>query len=252
MSNINGTNGTSGVLGAGYVDLSGSAVAGLSPDALLQYCSEQMNGLDSQINTLMQQQEAQLNQEQAVESVQTTLESFGSTGPTSQAQYQQCVTAFQQAISDLPPNDPVATQLQTQLSTMEGKYGTPGTPLTSDQQTELANAHAIAAEGANLGVPGAPPSEAGGDSAAFLQAQATIQSLQAQANGTFTAPSGTDWQGTTDNLSDLADNIKSNAQIQMLSLQDLVSQQQDAIEQATQMMTSEDNTLLDQAKAIGS
>jgi hypothetical protein len=249
MSNVSGTNGASGLVGAGYVDLGGSGAAGLSPDALLEYCSQQMNGLDSQINTLMQQQESQLNQEQAVQSVQTALESFGSTGPTSQAQYLQCVTAFQQAIADLPPNDPVAAQLQTQLSTMEGKYGTPGTPLTSEQQTELTNAQAVVAQGANLGVPGGPVS--GGDSAAFLAAQQTVSTLEAQQTGSFTQPSGTDWQGTTDALGNLADNIKSNAQIQMLSLQDLVSQQQDAIEQATQMMTSEDNTLLDQAKAIG-
>jgi hypothetical protein len=233
-------------------------VAGLSPDALLEYCSTQMNGLDSQINSLMKQQETQLNQEQAVQTVQSTLDGFGSTGPTTGAEMQQCVDAFNTAIKDLGPNDPVAGQLQTQLSAMEAKYGTPGT-LTDAQQTQLTSdantLSAVGPGGVALATSGFTTDNTvlpGGFTAGQVKAaQKDQQALQAQQAGSFQAPSGSDWTGTTDAASNLASNIKSNAQLQFLTLQDLVSQQQDAIEQATNMMSKEDNTLLDQAKAIG-
>jgi len=52
-------------------------------------------------------------------------------------------------------------------------------------------------------------------------------------------------------MGNLADSIKSNAEMQMLSLQDLVSQRQQVVELATGMMSKEDETLTDGAKAIG-
>jgi hypothetical protein len=242
-------------MGAGYVGL-GGAPAGFSPEALLDYCSEQLNGIDGQINTLMQQQYAQLNQEQAVENVDTTLESFGTTGPQNSTDYQTCINAFNTAIADLPPGDPVAAQLQQQLTTMEGKYGSPGTTLTAAQSTELQQDQNTIAETSplvtsglvqgNTVMPGGSPTPAQYEAA--KTDEANLQSIQ---NGTFNKPQNNDWQATTDSLKNLASNIQGNAQIQMLSLNSLVSQNQAAIEQATQMMTSEDNTLLDEAKGIG-
>ncbi len=64
-------------------------------------------------------------------------------------------------------------------------------------------------------------------------------------------PQNDDWQGTTQAVGNLSDDIKSGAEIQMLQLQDLVSQRQQAVEQATGMMTKENDTLDDAAKAIG-
>ena len=68
---------------------------------------------------------------------------------------------------------------------------------------------------------------------------------------TFNAPANNDWQGTTGALSNLSDNIKSDSEVQMLQLQDLVSERQQVVEQMTGMMTKEDQTLEDGAKAIG-
>jgi hypothetical protein len=229
MTTINGSssNGGVGVLGAGYATPLGSgSVAGLSPDALLEYCATQMNGLDDQINTLMGQQETQLSEQEAVESVQTTLEGFGTAGPTTATQMQTCIDSFNTAIAGLPPGDPAAAQLQIQLSAMEQQYGVPGSTYVSTLPTVSAMSP-------------------------FGNGVLTPQQTPQLTNGTFQKPSGNDWTGTTDALGNLASNIKSNAQLQFLSLQDKVSQQQDLVEQATNMMTKEAETLLDQAKAIG-
>ena len=229
MTTINGSSssGSVGVLGAGYATSLGSgSVAGLSPDALLEYCATQMNGLDDQINTLMGQQETQLTEQEAVESVQTTLEGFGTAGPQNATEMQTCIDAFNTAIAGLPQGDPVAAQLQIQLTAMEQKYGMPGTTYVSTN----------------------PPQSLGGLGIGVVTGVPTTPQLT---NGTFQKPSGNDWTGTTDDLGNLASNIKSNAQLQFLSLQDKVSQQQDLVEQSTNMMTKEGDTLLDQAKAIG-
>ena len=225
---------------------------GISPDALLEFCGMQLQGLDSQMDTMMNQQESQLHEQEAVQQVQTTLEQFGSNGPQNANDMQSCVNAFNTAIASLPPGDPVAAQLQTQCTQMESTYGyTAPTQLTSDQQTQLANAQAIVAQGA-------PPLSAPGSGVInpalgqFLTAQQTVSTLTAQQNGALNSkPANNQWQGTTDALGNLASDVKSNAEIQMLQLQDLVSQRQDVTEMTTQMMTTENNTLLDQAKAIG-
>lgn len=64
-------------------------------------------------------------------------------------------------------------------------------------------------------------------------------------------PANNDWQGTTDTLSNMADGIKSGAEIQMLQLQDLVSQRQQAVQLASGMMSTEDQTIESEVKNIG-
>jgi uncharacterized protein YgfB (UPF0149 family) len=220
---------------------------GVSPDALLEYCNMQLSGLDTQMDSLMNQQESQLHEQEAVQQVQTTLEQFGSNGPQNATDMATCVSAFQTAIASLPPGDPVAGQLQTQCTSMESTYGyTAGQSLSSSQQSQLSDAQAIVAKG---------PPDLMTDPAGYMQyqaAQLTVSSLNGVENGSLgKAPANNQWQGTTDALGNLASDIKSNAEIQMLQLQDLVSQRQQVTEMTTQMMTTEDNTLLDQAKAIG-
>jgi hypothetical protein len=232
MSSISGAgSNATGVLGTGYVNLGSAGMCGSSPDGLLEYCEMQTDSLNTQINSLMQQQYAQLNQEQAVESVQTALENFGSSGPQSATQYAQCIAAFNQGIADLPAGDPVAAQPQTQLATMEGQYGVPGT-LTTAQQTTLQADQGQASNPMAVG------------------AQETVNSLTTLQKGSFVQPTGSDWTATTDALSNLASNIKSNAQIQMLDLQDLLSQQQAALTLGTNMMQGQAQTTLGIVKNI--
>jgi hypothetical protein len=64
-------------------------------------------------------------------------------------------------------------------------------------------------------------------------------------------PQNDEWKGTTDALSTLIGDIKSGADIQMLQLQDLVSQRQQAVQLISGMMSKEDQTLEGLAKAIG-
>jgi hypothetical protein len=221
--------GITGTNGSGYVMANGTSLvdpAGVSPDALLEYCQMQLNGLDSQVDTMMNSQQQQLNEQEAVQQVQTTLESYGTTGPTTQQGMATCYNAFQQAEADLPAGDPMIQQLQAKCEAMCAQYKyTPPASMTGS------------------------PADAVAGYQALMQSEPTNQA----AFGTLNAPpANTDWQSTTDDISNLASDIKSNSEIQMLQLQDLVSQRQDVIEMSSQMMTSEDNTLLDQAKAIGS
>lgn len=241
-----------GVIGAPFTQGTTVNGQGLSPDALLAYCQAQMNGLDSQIDSLMSQQETQLNEQSAVQQVQTVLEGYGTLGPQSPQEMEKCVDAFNQAIASLPPDDPVVAQLKSQCSSMTSQYSyvAPQT-LTPDQQTQLANATTTVANG-----PAGPPPAGGGTTlvpaSMYQEAQQTKASLTSLQNGSLNNPSNNQWQANTDSLGNLASDIKSNSEMQMLKLQDLVSQRQDAIELSTQMMTSTDNTLMDEVKAIGS
>ena len=239
MSNVGSVSAPSYVTsGSNLVD-----PAGMSPDALLEYCGMQLNGLDSQIGTMMNQQQSQLSEQTAVQQVQTTLEGFGSNGPQSGADMQKCVDAFNTAISSLPPGDPIATQLQAQCTQMESQFGfTAPQTLTPAEQVDLTQAQATVAAG--------PLGTAGG-ALTWAAAQATVTQMTSIQNGNMSSPPANgQWQGTTDALGNLASDVKSNAEMQMLQLQDLVSQRQDVIEMSTNMMSTEDSALLDGAKAV--
>ena len=196
-------------------------VVGLSPEMLLEYCGSMLNGLNGQIDDLMNQQKAQINEQQVLGNLQTALGQITSP-PASQSDMDSCVSAYQTAINALPPGDPVATQLQEQLSTFQGKYMGAGT-VTSDGLKAALKADPLD--------PSKIASDAVTDSATY--------------------PSASQWAAITGQVGTVANNIQSGAKIQFLQLQDLCSQQQDAVEQATNMMSKEDQTLLDQAKAVG-
>lgn len=186
----------------------------VSPDALLEYCQTQLGGLDSQITDQFNMQNQLLQERTAVEHVQTVLESYGTDGPTDGGPgMQQCVTAFQSAIASLPSGDPVAGQLSTQLAALTSQY--------------------------NYSAGGQPVTDADGNP-----------------TGQLTGPSASnpqtgDWKGTTDALSNLVQDVSGSTDIDMLKLQDLVSQRQQAVELCSGIMTKEDDTLESQAKGIG-
>jgi hypothetical protein len=208
---MSNVSGVNGTSGVNYA-LDGGLTY-MSPDALLAYCQMQLGGLDEEIKTQMDSQQSQLNQRKAVEKVQTVLESFGTQGPQNTDDMQKCVDAFQGAIGSLPPGDPMRAELQNQCDAMTQKYGyNPGGQPNYDEE---------------LGYVGTTP--------AYLANK----------------PQNDEWKGTTDALGTLAGDIRSNAEIQMLTLQDLVSQRQQAVQLASGMMGKEDQTLESQAKAIG-
>jgi len=189
-------------------------MSNLSPDAMLDYCQIQLSGLDTQIDGDIKQQESQLRQREAVQQAQTALEQYGTTGPQNSADFQKCVAALDQAAASLPPGDPVAAQLETFKNNMSSQYGFDPSKVGQPQEVVL-NLFPI------------------GDA------------------GLTNKPQNNDWQGTTDALGNIADNIKSGAEIQMLQLQDLVSQRQQAVQLASGIMSKEDQTLEGIAKSIG-
>jgi hypothetical protein len=208
---------------------------GMSPEALLAFCQIQLGALDKEVNTQMKTQELELGQRTAVEQVQGTLESFGDQGPQSAQDVQTCVDAFNTAIDQLRaknPNDPIAAELETKCQSLVHKFNfqvvkEAGTP-TVDSGLE-----------ANEGV--------------LVQMRPTgLYSTPAHDELQWSGPLASgDWKGITDDMSNVVNDIKSNAEIQMLKLQDLVSHRQQVVELVTGMMGKEDQALEDGAKAIG-
>ncbi len=236
--------GTSGVGYPGDGSLPGTTV--MSPDSLLAYCQIQLGDLDDQVTTQMNAQQLSLAERTAVQNVETTLESFGDQGPTNGDQMHTCVVAIQNAINQLPAGDPVAAQLAAQGQTMVTDYGY--------QEIDTAAPQAAAVTAIN-GALQTSAAIAAAVPAPFTPTQSLLTPLSVP-SPTVTydlskPPANNDWKATTDAVGNLADNIKSNAEMQMLTLQDLVSQRQQVVELATGMMSKEDETLTDGAKAIG-
>jgi hypothetical protein len=234
--------GSSAVGYAGDGGLPGTTV--MSPDALLAYCQIQLSNLDDQVTNQMDTQQLDLAERTAVQNVETTLESFGDQGPTTGDQMHTCVEAFQNAINQLPPGDPVAAQLLAQGQQMAQQYGYQVLTATPIHTPAAAAVTASAASSAtpSASIPAVPTPSVTAPAAATNSTQ--IYNL-------LHPPATGDWKGTTDAVSNLADDINSNAEMQMLTLQDLVSQRQQVVELATGMMSKEDETLTDGAKAIG-
>lgn len=133
MSNVsmNGSSGAAGVAAAGQF-----TAAGMSPDELLEYCQMQLGGLDTEMTQQMNQQSLELQEREAVESAETTLEGFGTTGPQTPQDFQKCEDAINQAAANLPPGDPVAAQLTQFGQNIASKYGyTPPQTMTSAQHS---------------------------------------------------------------------------------------------------------------------
>jgi hypothetical protein len=240
MSNVGGVSGSSNVYGVSQLDVTG----GMSPDALLSYCQMQMDSLNGQIGGLMQQMQQQTNDEQTVKSLQSQLEQFGSNGPGSTDEMQKAYNDYQQAINSMPQGDPTRDALQQACTNMCNAYGfTPAQPLTADQQQQLQQLQTFVSTCKTAFLtPTGFQNEA--------NAQAQIGTLLAQQNGSgpTTKPDSTSWQGTTDAVGSIASTINSNAQMQMLEMQNLASQQQNATELSIQLLQKADSTLLDIAK----
>jgi hypothetical protein len=241
MSTMNGIEGTASALPNAGFD---AGTATLSADALLAYCQAQLGSLDGQINDQINAQNTALSERKAVQSAQGVLAQFGTAGPQNIDDMKSCVQAIDHAISLLPAGDPVAAQLVNFREKMCSDYGYQAPrALTGEEEQQLISAQA--ANETSLATFGVPSGFA----------QPTIDHLnQVQTTGFFIKPPRADdkqWPGTTDALANIASDVQSGAEIQMLHLQDLVSQRQQAVQLCSGMMSKTDQTLEDQAKAIG-
>lgn len=243
MTDLNAVNGGSpaGSTPAGL----DSGMTSMSPETLLAYCQMQLGDLDTQISDQMTTQKTALREREAVESVQTVLQQFGTAGPTTVTQMQTCLDAVDSALARIAPGDQAATELTAFRQTMVTDYNyQPAGDPSQAEQTEIARDQAIVSAG---------PLSGTFSLTEYQNAQTDLTRLQTITTGTFTPPdaSKNQWQGTTDALGTITNDIKSNADIELLQLQDLVSQRQQAVQLVSGMMGKEDQTLEDQAKAIG-
>jgi hypothetical protein len=259
------TYGVSGTTTMNYAMTAGmdAGITTLSPDSLLAYCQIQLGDLDGQITTQMNAQKTALREREAVQSAQSVLGQFGTAGPANATDMQTCVTALDNAAAQLPADDPVRAQLADFRAQMCVQYDfTPARPLTQAEQSELTIIPDFQTPVSVGDRPNASPAQSQAqsqqsqlESQAQSQAQARIDTLhQLETTGVLGKVPDKDtkeWQGTTDALANITDDIKSNAEIQMLQLQDLVSQRQQAVQLASGIMGKEDQTLESQAKAIG-
>jgi hypothetical protein len=212
MNSVSQTTGSNNVYGVDGL----TGTTGLSPDALLEYCQSQLGGLDTEIKTSINHQNLELQEREAAETAQGVLEQFGDNGPPDGPGMQQCVAALDKAIASLPKGDPVAAQLADFEQKMTNKYG-----YLPDGKTPVENL--VQPVGMLTGNPQLGPSATG----------PTM----------ISPPQNDQWKGTCSALDNIVGDIKSNAEIKMLSLQDLVSQRQQAVSLACSMMSKEDTSL---------
>jgi hypothetical protein len=189
-------------------------LSSMSPEAMLEYCQSKLSQLDGDMNSAIKQQQLQQRECTAVKQAQAALEGFGTEGPQSGPQFQQCVDAIDKAALSLPPGDPVAKELEDFKTSISSQYGYHPEALL-------------------------PMSPKPGLSPTLIDPALTKK------------PANSDWQGTTDALKTMADSINSDAEIQMLQLQDLVSQRQQAVQLTSGIMSKEDQTLEGLTKNIG-
>jgi hypothetical protein len=222
MTTISATTNANNVYGVDSL----TGASGLSPEALLAYCQNQLGGLDGEIRTAIKGQNLELQEREAAENVQGVLEQYGDSGPQDGPSMQKCVDALNQTIASLPQGDPVAAQLLKFENNMVSQYGFhAGTTLTAAETVDMQ----VVGTDDN----GAPVYGNMGHGDGSTEVPPTMD----------TPPKDNDWKGTCSALDNIVGDIKSNAEIKMLSLQDLVSQRQQAVSLATSMMSKEDTSL---------
>jgi hypothetical protein len=232
----------------------------MSSDSLIEYCSAQLNCLDSDIKTHLDNQKALLREHDAAASVKTALEQYGTDGPKNGQQMETCIKAIDDACASLPAGDPLIAKLIDEKSKLILEYGytapqAAGSPqqLTQEEEQQLQQAKDDLAR-----FPAGAPDDPGLQNE-YNQDQLTVSNLLAKENGTAPGadanlskvPLQGQWQGTLEAFDNIAQSVKSSAEIDMLQLQDLVSQRGQAIQIASGIMGKYDQALEDLAKGIG-
>lgn len=246
MSNVGGVNGSSSVYGVGSFD---GGMGGMSPDALLEYCQMQMSNLSGQVDGLEKQMQQQTDDQQTVKNLQAQIEQIGgSNGPQSVQDMQKVYDAYQQAINSMPDGDPTKAALQKECDDTFGSNGYdfhPAQALTPEQQQQLKNDQDIINKKVDL-----PNEQAAQKWQKIVEAaKKDMASLQDQQTGSIgKKPDSQSWKGTVEGVGNIASQINSDFQMQMLDLQQLASQQQNATELTIQLLQKTDSTLLDVAK----
>lgn len=203
MSNVNATS-TSGVSALGMGGISNGAT--FDGDTLLAYCSVQLNGLQGEIKARMTAQQAVRDSKSALTTLQNTLTDAMSKGGVNNADAAlktKILEQYEAVLAKLPPGDQwnqVNQSYQTFRSTACYRNGAP------------------MGEGKTVGFDVMQTAETNKDGA--------------NANDVTAA----EVKGLIDGLSNVSEDLGKNAELEMIDLQQLVSQRQMAIQMTTNMM----------------
>jgi len=178
----------------------------LTPDALLSYCKARLDGLDSQIQQDMQTQQDANYDQQDIQPIQALL-AQNADGCKDQSAVNALVAAVKQAIAEIQgrdPGSPALSGLNQMLSAIQGGTTTP------DTATQI-GAQVAQKMGATITFPDSLSSE-------------QVKDL-------------------TTTLGQITSGESSAAEINMINLQSLMSQRQNAVELTTNMFQTLDETL---------
>lgn len=202
--------------------------AGLTPEALMTYCSTRLNSIDGQIDTMMTQQEA-VGQEQTL--LQSAAQLFnadastisGSGSMNDPAKSQALAESLEQVISYMQVNDPG----NSELGALEQLHDQVMETSTGSFIDSNGNLHGYYATDTTTSPPGSTPA---GTTLPAGAAQTPDGKIDAQEFQTFSA-----------SLSQISGNLNSNAQIQMIQIQSLMSDRTTALQLTTNILQAYDD-----------
>jgi hypothetical protein len=220
------------VTGDGIDSPDGSAPpVGLTPEALLTYCSTRLNSIDGQINTMMAQQQAAGSEQTQL---QTIMEAFnadastinstasGSGSMDNQTKCEQLEESLEGLISYMQVNDPGNSELGALEQLHDQVMATGSGPFTDGS-----GFHGYYATDTTNGPAGSPPA---GHTLPPGEAQTPDNTIDA-----------TEFQNFSATLTQISGNLNSNAQIQMIQIQSLMSDRTTAIQLTTNILQAYDD-----------
>lgn len=198
----------------------------LTPDTLLQYCAMQLGAIDKQIAEKMTKQREGRSAQAAMGELQRALSKYqqGGLDAANANGRAECLAAYKKAYDAAPPE--MKEKLQQQFDefykttvAQDGMTGkAPDLATVTDQQlTSFAN------------------TVGGRNEAGYLVNGADDQEMKR----------------FSDNVGSLSSELGNGAELEMISLQALISQRQMAVQMATNMMSKVNETLQSQVAAIG-
>jgi hypothetical protein len=211
----------------------GAAPVYLTPDALMTYCQTRLDGIDAQITTAMTEQQNINSEQSAVQGLLTDLSNDSATAVSgvmdNRTECQNLAKEFESVISNIQAKDPNSSALPQLEQVHDALMATGSGPFTDSSGVF----HGYY----NGGDPTAPPTG--------LTAPSNVRD---DLDGKI----GSDEFGDfTDALTNVNSSLGSGAELQMISIQSLMSQRTTAIQLTTNILQAYDDGLSKVADNIG-
>jgi hypothetical protein len=212
----------------------------LTPDAVMAYCQSRLQGIDSQVQSAMTEQQNVNNEQQGVQQALTDVANLqaevGDSGViTDKVAAQKLEQDLETLISSIERNDPQCSQLG-QLKQLHDTIMASGTgPYTTTESNGSSVQHGYY-NGATTGA-GMPPNGTSAPSGSRVDTDNTFGSDELK--------------GFSDTLTGINNSLNNSAELGMISIQSLMSQRSTAIQLATNIMQSLDDGTSKIADNIG-